>query len=477
MRISRDEVQSPRRKIPELQFEDQSLTSYSGLVAFQALFNALNLPERLRRCTEHLRSSAAYPPHRIVLLLTIHLVLGWRRLRDVDYYRDDPLVQRTLGLRKLPSVSAISRALGQFDERSYDQLRRLSRGLVLTRIKEEKLSTLTLDFDGSVLSTKGRGKEGTAIGYNHKKGQRSYYPLFATVAQTGQVYDELHRAGNVHDSKGAWDFMRAVYEEVRREGFRGRLEGRFDGAHFSQATCLWLREEGIEFSVSVPFERLPNLKAKIESRQRWRTIDGEWSFFEDQWKPESWFTSMRFIFYRHRVKKPKKGPIQLDFFEPVSREYEYKVVVTSKKTSAANVLQFHNGRGSQEGLFAELKSHLGMEYMPSKTLIGNKIYRTSAVLAHNLNRELQMQTAPRAERSTTKRAALWVFERIGTFRNRLIQRAGRLTRPGNVLTLTCSGNQKIAYEPLVEVWRGDLIVRAATWPLHTVAKSPVFLQR
>ena len=88
-----------------------------------------------------------------------------------------------------------------------------------------------------------------------------------------------------------------------------------------------------------------------------------------------------------------------------------------------------------------------MEYMPSKTLIGNKIYRTSAILAHNLNRELQMQTAPRAtERSTAKRAALWVFERIGTFRNRLIQRAGRLTRPRNVLTLTCSGNQKIAYE-------------------------------
>ncbi len=447
MRISRDEVQSPVRKIPELQFEDQSLTSYSGLVAFQALFNLLNLPEKLRRCTAHLRSSAAYAPHRIVLLLTIHLILGWRRLRDVDYYRDDPLVQRTLGLRKLPSVSAISRALGQFDERSYDQLRGLSRGLVLKRIKEEKLSTLTIDFDGSVLSTKGRGKEGTAIGYNPKKGQRSYYPLFATVAQTGQVYDELHRAGNVHDSNGAWDFMSEVYTEVRQNGFRGRLEGRFDGAHFSESTCLWLREEGIEFSVSVPFDRLPNLKAKIESRRRWRTIDDEWSYFDDQWKPDSWCDRFRFVFYRHRVKKPKKGPIQLDFFEPISHEYEYKVVCTSKKTGAANVLHFHNGRGSQEGLFAELKSQLGMEYMPSKTLIGNKIYRTSAVLAHNLNRELQMQTAPRAtERSTAKRAALWVFERIGTFRNRLIQRAGRLTRPGNVLTLTCSGDQKIAYE-------------------------------
>jgi len=442
MKISKDEVRSPTRRIPELRFEDQSLTSFSGLVTFQALFNALGLPERLRQCTIHLRSAAAYAPHRILLLLTVHLILGWRRLRDLDYYRDDPLVLRTLGLRRMPSVSAVSRALGQFDEKTYDQQRSLFRELVLERVKTEKLTTLTVDFDGSVLSTNGRRKEGTAIGYNHKKGQRSYYPLFATVAQTGQVLDVLHRAGNVHDSNGAWDFMRETYTGLRADGFRGRLEGRFDGAHFNQGTCLWLCEEGIEFTGSVPFERLASLKQKVEGRKRWNVIDEEWSYFEEQWKPESWCEQMRFLFYRHRVKKPKKGPIQLDFFEPISTEYEYKVVVTSKKTSAGNVLQFHNGRGSQEGLFAELKSQTSMEYMPSRTLIGNKIYLASAVLAHNLNRELQMRvTARSTERSTVKRAALWVFEQIGTFRKRLIQRAGRLTRPGGVLTLTCSANK------------------------------------
>lgn len=447
MKISKEEIQSTTKKIPELRFEDQSLTSFSGLVAFQALFNTLSLTERLRQCVTHLRSSAAYQPHRIILLLTVHLILGWRRLRDLDYYRDDPLVQRTLGLRRLPSVSVVSRALGQFDEKAYDQVRSLSRSLVVRRIDQEKLSTLTVDFDGSVLSTKGRFKEGTAIGYNHKKGQRSYYPLFATVAQTGQVLDVLHRGGNVHDSNGAWDFMVGVYTRLREEGFRGRLEGRFDGAHFNEGTCLWLREEGIEFSCSVPFERLSSLKSKIENRRGWSKIDEEWSYFEQKWKPESWSMRMRFLFFRHRVKTAKKGPIQLDFFEPASRHYEYKVVVTSKKTSAANVLQFHNGRGSQEGIFAELKSQTNMEYLPSKTLIGNKIYLTSAILAHNLNRELQMQVAPRREeRSTVKRAALWLFEQIGTFRRRILQRAGRLTRPAGVLTLTCSGNKETARE-------------------------------
>jgi hypothetical protein len=52
--------------------------------------------------------------HLVVLLLIVHLLLGFRRLREVDYYRDDPIVLRLMGLRKLPDAStAISRAIAQ----------------------------------------------------------------------------------------------------------------------------------------------------------------------------------------------------------------------------------------------------------------------------------------------------------------------------------------------------------------------------
>ena len=65
--------------------------------------------------------------------------------------------------------------------------------MVLERIRSLVLPRVTLDFDGSVQSTKRRA-EGTAVGFNkEKKGARSYYPLFCTLAQTGQVLDFLHR--------------------------------------------------------------------------------------------------------------------------------------------------------------------------------------------------------------------------------------------------------------------------------------------
>ncbi len=50
--------------------------------------------------------------------------------------------------------------------------------MVLDRLASLSLPRITLDFDGSVQSTKRRA-EGTAVGFNKKKkGARSYYPLF-----------------------------------------------------------------------------------------------------------------------------------------------------------------------------------------------------------------------------------------------------------------------------------------------------------
>jgi hypothetical protein len=51
----------------------------------------------------------------VILLLIVHLLLGFRRLRELDYYRDDPIVLRLMGLRRLPDVATISRALLQID--------------------------------------------------------------------------------------------------------------------------------------------------------------------------------------------------------------------------------------------------------------------------------------------------------------------------------------------------------------------------
>ena len=66
------------------------------------------------------------------------------------------------------------------------------------------------------------------------------------------------------------------------------------------------------------------------------------------------------------------------------------MIIANKPLSARNALNFHNGRGAQEGVFAELKSQTQMDYVLTYRKTTNQVYLLSAVLAHNLNRDMQM---------------------------------------------------------------------------------------
>lgn len=379
MKSRKSEIHSKVHAIPQLQFEAQNLTAYSGLVIFQALFQNLSLKIRLAKCFSHMKVSPIFGHHVTVLFLIVHLLLGFRRLRERDYYHEDPLVRRILGLNRIADVSTITRNMAQMDARSFVKVRRLSKEIVCDRLVTEDFRRVTLDFDGSVLSTNRRA-EGSAVGYNKKKkGARSYYPLFCTIAQTGQFFDFRHRSGNVHDSNGAEKLMRHCFGEVRRVLPKAIIESRMDSAFFNDDFLNMMEATDVEFTASVPFEKFAELKTIIESRKRWISIEEKWSYFESDWKPKSWNNKYRFIFIRQRVLMQRKGALQLDLFEPRDHQYDYKVIVTNKAGKAGSILQFHNGRGSQEGIFAQGKTQTQLDYTPTNSLNGNRIF-TAAVI-------------------------------------------------------------------------------------------------
>jgi len=443
MKPTRESVLGKTFALPTLRFEDQQLTSFSGLIVFQSLFAQLELRRRLQGCFAHLKVAPIFGHARIVMLLIVHLLLGYRRLQELRYYRDDPLVLRTLGLKRLPDVATVSRSLAVLDATSVQQLRATCRTLVLERLQKLGPARVTLDFDGSVIGTC-RYAEGAAVGYNKKKkGQRSYYPLFCTLAQTGQVFDVWHRPGNVHDSNGARQFMLACLAEIRAILPQAIVEVRMDSAFFSDEIIDALHEHDVRFTVSVPFERLAALKEQINQRTRWRRLTQNLSYFESHWKPKCWNQRFRFVFIREQQPLQRKGPVQLELFQPYEYGYQFKVIVTNTTLSARKVLRLHNGRGAQEGVFAELKSQAQMDYIPARRLVANQTWLLAAVLAHNLNRELQMSTRDQERGTTEKRAPLWSFTRLGTLRRQILQRAGRFTRPQGKLTLTLSPNDAV----------------------------------
>lgn len=450
MKSSRSKTHRKAHAIPRLQFDENcQLTSFSGLVVFQALFACLDLRTRLRRAFAHL-----YPTGKIVgyvkvfLLLVVHLLLGNRRLRGLDYYRDDPLVQRVVGLSRLPDVATISRTLADFDERAAQRAHELLKTMVLDRLTYERFPCVTLDFDGSVQSTKGR-VEGSAIGFNKiKKGARSYYPLFCTVSQTGQFLAMHHRPGNVHDSNGATQFMRECFDGVRARMRRVHLESRMDAAFFDGRRMVELDKQGVEFTCSVPFARLAALKGLVEAQDQWTRANATVEAAELDYKPDCWPSTpgLRFIAVRTKKKKQIKEALQLDLFEPRDFDYDYQVIMSNKTGPARRVLHFHHGRGYQEKILGEAKQHAGLGLIVTRRLVANKMFTTAAMMAHNLSRELQMRARAPKRRTSPRRPPRFDFIELGTLRQRLLHRAGRLLRPEGRLTLVINSNKKVEKE-------------------------------
>jgi len=148
-------------------------------------------------------------------------------------------------------------------------------------------------------------------------------------------------------------------------------------------------------------------------------------------------------FIRRTSEGQQKGPIQLDLFEPTEPGFDFKVIITNKTAWAMKVVRFHEGRGQQEHIFAELKTQTNMDYVPSRSWAGNKIYLLCAVIAHNLGKELQMDACERQRRTTERRQPLWIFDGLEIMRRKFIQRAGRLTRTKGVVPLTMSANPAV----------------------------------
>jgi len=444
VKFSKSYIHRLSANIPNIEREDsesRQLTSFSGLIVLQKLFKEIGLRDLLRDGMDDSRK-ISYPLSWVSLWLIVHFWLGYKRLRDIYFYRDDPMVERVLTVNRLPDVSTISRRLKDVDDMAVESVRDVNRSIVLDRIFVEGLRRITLDFDGVVQSTK-RHAEGSAVGYNKQaRGRRSYYPLFCTLSQTGQFLDLHHRSGNVHDSNGAEEFVKSCLFKAREAAPQVAVETRMDGAFFQEPLMDTLNAQNVEFTVSVPFSRFPELKQMVESRKRWSSKK-EFGYFEADWSPGSWAQGYRLICVRTEQMEQRKGPLQLDFFEPYDWDYQYQVIMTNKTQSAKKVIEYHRGRGSQEKIFAQAKSQMNMGHIPVKTLNGNKLYCIASILAHNLNHELQMNSKERDRGTTEKRASLWSFEGIASLRRRLIQRAGRFIRPQNKLTLVIGANQKI----------------------------------
>lgn len=425
------------------EFSSTGLTSYAGLELLLRYFRAIELNKLIRQHlpSPHLSCDFGLVP--MVRLLLVLVLVGGRRLRHVEFLEGDPLVRRFCGLTRLPSGRTISRWLKRFSENTVDRLRALNASVVAMSVGALPIRTLTVDVDGTVVST-GLTVERAFRGFNpHHRKVPSYYPATAYLAETGHVLRVKNRSGNIHDGKASLAFLRDLFAQVRETlGTGYRVNVRMDSAFFLDGVFRILENSGAGYAIKVPFWKWLDLKSLIAARKRWYRVNADVDAFENAIDLKPWGITVRAVIYRKRVRHHTRKNYQLDLFDPDDGHFEYSAVATNLGFDVRRLWNFVCGRGAHEKAIGQLKSGLAFDTIPTHHYGANSAWQQVVVLAHNLLTNFQIDTGASERPRSEKRTARFVLCNIQTLRFLLINRAGEVVRPAGTTVLRLLRNDR-----------------------------------
>lgn len=429
MRLSRADFLSGCKSFLRIEFSSQDITAYGGLELIRRYFEIIKLHRRVQAvfCRYEIRGD--YRAIDMILVVVGLILVGGRRLEHLSYLCEDPLVKRFCGLMRLPRERSVARWLKRFTHKSLQALVEINSEIVCEAIERERLGRLTVDVDGSVITT-GATVAWAFRGFNpHHRKDPSYYPILAHLAQTGHILRVKNRPGNVHDSKGAVNFLRDLIDDLRVRLGSLPLEFRMDGAFFQREILELLERRKAGYAIKVPFFKWLGLLALIRERQRWHALADGMGFFEVALGVAAWEKTLRVVIYRKAVHHKSKKNYQLDLFDPDDGYFEYSAVTTNLALGAAALWDFMAGRGAQEKTYGELKAEWALDVVPTHHYGANSAWQQICVLGHNLLRNFQLQTLATRKSRTRKRTFCFVLQSLKTLRFKLIHQPARLLKP------------------------------------------------
>lgn len=421
------------------QFAATELTSYAGLELFDRYLRRVGFSDLVRVAFGKARLGGDFGVIAMVRVLIGLLLVGGRRLEHLKYLAGDPLLHRFARVQVWPTSRTASRWLKRFTMQTVEHLAALNAAVIAQIVPRLALRRLTVDVDGTVVST-GLQVERAARGYNpHHRKVPSYYPITAHLAETTHVLRVRNRPGNVHDGKASLPFLRELWRQLADLSMpSGQIRFRMDGAFFREDVLRWLAWREVGYAIKVPFYRWLDLQQFIRSARGWTRVTAEVAGFRVPAVATPWGTTLPVTIYRRRVAHQTARNFQLDLFDPDDGHYEYSAVTSNLDYTLANLWHFMAGRGAHEKTIAQLKSGLAFHTVPTRAYTANSAWQQLVALTHNLLTNFQIDTGAERRRRSRKHTALPRLATVHTLRFTLFHRAAALVRPAGrtVLRLT-----------------------------------------
>ena len=347
----------------QIAFDDHRLVANAGLLLPVTLAQRLGLSQLVDRHVDPGRAPGRANTGDKMMTLVASALAGGDCIDDADVLRAGG-VGRVLGcVVKAPST------LGTF-RRSFRwghvrQLDRVSRELLAQAWATDAGpgdGPLTIDLDSTICATFGLAKEGAR--HHGYTGQRSYHPLLAIAAGTGDVLMSRLREGRANTVLGAAHFLRETVGRVRHAGARGQLTVRADSGFYTRALVAACRKMDVRFSITIrQHQSLRNIIEAIPETD-WTPIpywmDGAAAVAETTYTPfqsEPDAAPARLIVRR---VQPTPGS-QLALFAA----YSYHAFITYREGDTLDLEADHRRHSEIENAIRDLKYGVGLNHLPS----------------------------------------------------------------------------------------------------------------
>lgn len=413
---------------------DPSLSSFGGLVSFNAFLEQCGIAQSLRSLCKSLKTgrSVVYPMEAQVRLLLDLFVVGGTRVFDLEYLASDPLFVYLAGGR-MCCLDTLYTDVQRFNEPAREKLAALLAEQALAAQRGRLLTRLHVDVDTSVCPVFGDEIEGAVPGYNPLyHGRNSYHPMLARLAESGTLLGAQLRPGNT--ALGEDDAAQLDRWLTSVDAFLGDspclVTVRLDKGGDCAALFKVILKHRRRFVVKARLT--PDLVGEILAQARWVTTErdaddtvltqvAEIDFVRGEWREQN-LPAIRVIAVRSRErqggKKVDESGLTLQAF--FTNDFD---------SEAEDITMEYDERAGIEPLLAELKREWGLEKVSSRDFGANAALLLLKGLAMNVLRRLTRQQAPTV-------AQRW---RTYGLRRLLILRPARIVRTGRRVVVRLGG--------------------------------------
>ena len=398
-----------QRQNLEYQFSEKTnAIPYGGIGLFHYLLQKLGLDQEINDRIPLLKQHRPYFESDHVINICENVLVGHKRLEDIEWLRQDEVYLEALGVERIPDPTTAGDFLRRFSETDIIALQECindSRHKVW-RAAGTKFERAVIDVDGTIAGTTGECKGGMDLSY---KGIWGYAPLIVSLANTGEHLFLLNRPGNTPSCKDAAPWLDRAVEVVRPFSRRVCLRGDTDFS-LTENFDRW-DEAGVEFVFGMDAHRKVVELAEALPEQAWAALA----------RPEKYAVKTKTRSHPEKVKerivvargyqnrKLCSEEVAEISYRPVKCRREYRLVILRKNLSVEKgeqrlfdeiryfftitnreelgpdeIVFFSNDRCHHENYIEQLKNGVNALRMPVDNLLSNWAYMVIAALVWNL---------------------------------------------------------------------------------------------